>query len=317
LGEKLFSSQRLKDSVHAFREDANNQLRIPVSKALIQNFIDNAATFFVNDSSFIANFKGFAIVADQATGGQALNYFDLSSTSTRLSIYLRSSKASVKDTSVIDFPMTVYSGEANSITRQRGASEITQHLTRPAKGDSLIYIQTSPGSYAQLTIPGLSGLSNRVIHRAELIVQQLYSPTALDNIFNTPTYLYLDTKDSTNGTYIPIPCDFTTNELSTNFNYLGGLSKTVLDAAGNSVSQYTFNISRYVQSIVTKGRNNDVLRLSAPSYIFNKTAYLDRCGQSIPVFSYPRNAIADGRVKLNGTNNTATSIRLHIVYSTL
>lgn len=318
LGEKLFSPQRLKDSIHAFREDANNQLRIPVSKALIQNFIDNAATFFVNDSSFIANFKGFAIVADQATGGQALNYFDLSSTSTRLSIYVRSSKASVKDTSVIDFPMTVYSGEANSITRQRGASEITQHLSHPAKGDSLLYIQTSPGSYVQLTIPGLSVLSNRVIHRAELIVQQLYSPTALDNIFNTPTYLYLDTKDtSTNGTYIPIPCDFTTNELSTNFNYLGGLSKKVLDATGNSVSQYTFNISRYVQSIITKGRNNDVLRLSAPAYIFNKTAYLDRCGQSIPAFSFPRNTIADGRVKLNGTNNTATSIRLHIVYSTL
>ena len=317
LGEKSYFPQDLKDSVHAFRENATNQLRIPITNSLIQDFISNP-TNFLTDSSFKANFKGFAIVADQATGGQSLNYFNLTSTNTRLSIYLRSSKSNVKDTSVIDFLMTAYSGEANSIIRDRGTSEITNHLSGRPIGDSLLYIQTSPGSYAQLTIPGLSGLSNRVINRAELIVQQVYSPSSLDNIFTTPQYLYLDTKDtSTNGTYIPIPCDFSSTELSTNFSYLGGASKQVPDGMGNTISQYTFNISRYVQSIVTKGNNNAVLRLSAPYYIFNNTAYIDRCNQGIPAFSFPRNTIADGRVKLNGTNNTPTRMKLHIVYSTL
>lgn len=318
LGQQTYSPQHLKDSLHAFREDANNQLRIPISKALVQNFINNAGTIFTNDSSFIAAFNGFAIVGDPLTGGQALNYFDLSSTNTRLSIYLRSSLTNVKDTTVIDFPMTAFSGEASSVTRNRGNSEITQHLTRPATGDSLLYIQTSPGSYAQLTIPGIAGLSNRVIHRAELIVQQVYSPASLDNIFAAPKNLYLDTKDtSTVGKYIPIPCDFTSNDLSTNFSSMGGSSKLVTDASGNMVSQYTFNISRYVQGIVTKGRNSDILRLSAPYYIFNALAYVDRCGQGIPAFSFPRNNLAEGRVKLNGTNNTATRIKLHIIYSTL
>lgn len=318
LGKKLYYPSVLNDSIHAFRENASNQLRIPIDKSLIEGFINSPTNVFLNDSAFKDNFKGFAIVADEAAGGQSLNYFDLTSANTRLSLYLRSSKTNIKDTSVINFPMTSLSGESNSIIRDRGTSEITNHLSHPPAGDSLLYIQTSPGSYAQLTIPGLSGLSNRVIHRAELIVQQVYSPSSLDNIFTTPQYLYLDTKDtSTNGTYIPIPCDFSSTELSTNFSYLGGASKQVPDGMGNTISQYAFNISRYVQSIVTKGNNNAVLRLSAPYYIFNNTAYIDRCNQGIPAFSFPRNTIADGRVKLNGTNNTPTRMRLHIVYSTL
>jgi hypothetical protein len=317
LGEKLYVPSRLKDSIHAFKEDEANQLRIPINKSLIEGFINNP-DMFLKDSSFKESFKGFAIVADESTGGQALNYFDLTSTNTRLSIYVRSSKANVKDTSVINFPMTIFSGEANSIVRIRGNSEITQYLTQPPAGDSVVYIQTSPGSYAQLAIPGLSGLSNRVIHRAELIVEQLYSPNTLDNYFTAPRMLYLDAKDtSTNDTYIPVPCDFSVNELQTSFNYLGGASKQVSDGAGHTVNRYVFNISRYVQSIVTKGSNNDTFRLSAPYYIHNKTGYVDRCNQFISPFDFGMNVIADGRVKLNGTNNTSTRMRLHIVYSTL
>lgn len=316
LGEKSFYPKNLKDSVHAFREDANNQLRIPISNSLIKTFIDNPSNL-ASDSAFTAFFKGFAIVGDPSTGGQALNYFDLSSANTHLSIYTRSSKANVKDSSVIEFSLTAQAGQANSIIRERGSSEITNHLSHPVQGDSLIYIQTSPGSYAQLTIPGLSGLSNRIINRAELIVQQDYSTMSLDDIFQSPLYLYLDQKDTANGKFNPIPCDFSTTELSNNFNHLGGASKKVTNASGNLVSQYTFNISRYVQSIVTNGKSNHILRLSAPYYVTVQKAYVDACGQGIPAFQFPRNSIAEGRVRLNGTNNTPGSIKLHIVYSTL
>jgi hypothetical protein len=318
LGERFYYPKELGDSIHGFKENAAHQLRIPMSPALIQRFITDSASIFVSDSTFRNYFKGFAIVPGVATGGRALNYFNLSSTDTRLAIYLRSSVGSVKDTSVVNFAFTAYSGEANSVVRQRGMSEITNHLANPPAGDSLLYVQTSPGSYVKLKIPGLTGLSNRVINRAELIVEQAYSPSTFDNILTPPLNLYLDTKDtSTNGTYIPIPCDFSASELSTNFANMGGSAKTVLNASGNPVSQYVFNISRYVQSIVTKGTNNDGLRLSAPYYISNKNPYVDRCGQGIAAFDFRRNDVGAGRVKLNGTNLTPGRIRLHIVYSTL
>lgn len=315
LGQKEYTPKSLKDSVHTFKENDSYQLRIPIDKALVENWINLDSTMLKNDSTFKSFFKGFAIVPDEATGGQSINYFDLSRT--RLALYLRSTKAGKSDTSLVNFTMTNFSGESNSIVHSRGNSEITQHLSQPAAGDSLVYLQTSPGNYAQLSIPGISTLSNRVIHRAELIVTQLYSPNTMDDIFNVPGMLYLDTKDTSSSTYIPIPCDFTQAELQTGFTTLGGLGKLADDGMGHSVNRYVFNISRYVQSIVTKESNNAVLRLRAPFYITNSTAYVDRCNQYIGLFNTGVNTIGDGRIKLNGTNNTPTKMRLHIVYSVL
>ncbi len=318
LGEKFYTPRQLKDSVHGFKEDAANQLRIPIDPALIQKFIRDSSGNFTTDSAFKQYFKGFAIIPGKATGGQTISYYNLSSTDTRLAIYLRTSKAGVKDTSVVNFSFTAFSGEGNSIIRERGSSEITNHLSNPAAGDSLLYIQTSPGSYAKLKIPGLTGLSNRVINRAELIVEQEYSLSTFDDILSAPDNLYLDTQDtSTNGTYIPVPCDFSSAELSSNFGHLGGRAKLVTNDAGKQVTRYVFDISRYVQSIATKGSNNDILRLSAPYYITNKKPYIDWCGQTIGTFNAQRNDVAAGRVKLNGTNSTPSRIRLHIIYSKL
>ncbi|HSV11047.1 MAG TPA: DUF4270 family protein [Hanamia sp.] len=317
LGTKSYFPYVLKDSVHAYQEEAANQLRIPLSNAFIQKFITDSAQIFRSDSDFINYFKGFAIVPDEATGGQGLNYFDF--TASRLSIYLRYKNATVADTSVINFAVTGSSGLSNSLIRDRGTSEITKHLSHPATGDSLIYIQTSPGTYALLTVPGLNNLSNRVINRAELIVDQVYSTNSLNNIFSAPINLYLDVKDSSlnNGSYTPIPCDFSATELQTGFQYMGGQLKTVTDSSGQQIGEYVFNISRYVQSVITKGKSSLRLRLSAPDFVTNNTTYTDWCGQTIGIFTTPRNNLGDGRVKINGTNNTPTRIRLRIIYSKL
>src|SRR5699024_624826 len=135
-------------------------------------------------------------------------------------------------------------------------SEITNNLEQPEQGDQMIYLQTSPGNYATLKIPGLNNLSNRVIHRAELILEQDYDETNLDNVFSTPQMLFLDYKD-TSGRYLPLPCDFSENTLQNNFSELGGMAKKFKDDQGNSYSRYVFNISRYIQNIVTNNSSNE------------------------------------------------------------
>ncbi|MEO6818566.1 MAG: DUF4270 family protein [Ginsengibacter sp.] len=316
LGTKTYFPYELNDSIHSFRENATNQLRIPLDKSNAQAWaLDPSIT--ASDSAFKANFKGYAIVSDEGFGGQALNYFGLNSASTRVSIYVRTSKANVKDTSVMEFPMGSYSGQANSIVRSRNNSEITQHLSQPPAGDEDIYIQTSPGNYGEIKIPGLTGLSNRVIHRAELIMDQEYSNTTFDQYFNVPNRLFLDTQDSS-GSYIPIPCDINATEAQSGFSTFGGRAKSATDAGGNSISRYTFNITRYVQNLVTNpGNINGKLRLRAPYYISYFKGYTDRCNQFIAPFALGINVIANGRVKLSGTNNRPSAMRLHIVYSTL
>ncbi len=317
IGEKTFVPARLADSVHAFKEDASNELRIRLSDAFAQGFITDSSEIFANDTTYKNYFKGFALLMDETFGGNAINYFDLGSADTRLSFYVRTSLSNVKDTLSVNFTFTSYSGEANSVVHERGTSEITNHVSHPANGDSLIYIQTAPGSYAELKIPGLNGLSNRVIHRAELIVDQVYDPSPLLTYLTTPAYLYLDAKDTLSNTFNPIPCDFNISTGQPNFSYFGGPGKLIDDGNGHQVSEYVFNISRYVQSIVTRDSSNTTLRLQAPYQIINNAAYIDRCGIGVPPFNLPLNNIADGGVKLNGTNNTSTRIRLHIIYSTL
>ena len=56
LGEKSFAPWRLKDSVHAYNEEAANQLRIPLSLAFAQKFIDDSAQIFRNDTDFVKLF---------------------------------------------------------------------------------------------------------------------------------------------------------------------------------------------------------------------------------------------------------------------
>jgi hypothetical protein len=317
LGQKTFYPSVLKDSVHAYKEEAANQLRIPISQSLIQNFINDSAQIFKSENDFINYFKGFAVVPDESTGGNALNYFDF--TTSRLSIYMRYKNGGTADTNVVNFALSGYSGLSNSIVRNYGSSEITNHLSQPASGDSLVFIQTSPGTYAILTVPALTGLSNRVINSAEIIVDQAYSPNSLNDIFSPPANLYVQIKDPSinNGKYIPIPCDFSASELQSGFQYMGGQMKTTTNSSGQSIAEYHLNITRFVQSIVTKGKQNFTIKLSAPHYITNTGTYVDWCGQGIAPFSVSRNTEAAGRVVLNGTNDTPTHIRLHVIYSTL
>lgn len=318
LGEKSYTPARFKDSVTVSGKKVANQLRIPIDNFLAAGWLATASTTLSSDSAFKIFNKGFAIISDQGAGGNAINYFDLSNSNTGISIYYRTTKGDKKDTTILHFPMTITSGEANFVERERGTSEITNHLTQPANGNEEIYIQASPGNYAELKIPALANMSNRVIHRAELIVEQVYSSNTFDNLFTAPQMLYLDTQDTSSlGKYIPVPCDFTQETTQSRFASLGGQAKKIKDANGNTVNQYVFNISRYVQSIVTKKANNAVFRLSAPYYIHNYKMYIDRCNQMIPVFHYGMNNLADGRVKLHGTDGTPSRMRLKIIYSKL
>ncbi|MBN9349125.1 MAG: DUF4270 family protein [Chitinophagaceae bacterium] len=316
LGEKTFIPKNLDDSIHAFKENDANELRIPISNSWGLSLINNIPNIS-SDSAFKLFFKGFAIIADQSAGGQALNYFNLNSSATRLAVYTRSSKDTVKDSTILNLTFNGNSAQANYVHVDRNSSEITQFLSQPSTGDSILYIQSTPGSYALLKIPGLNGFPNSVINQAQIIAEQVYEPSATP--FSVPRQLFIEIADPSNpGQYKLVPCDFTMTELQSGFSHFGGRPKTITNNSGQLVAQYNFDVSRYIQSIVTRGATNAVIKLSAPFYIQNTTAaYVDTCDNPISLFSFNTNNIGEGGVKLNGTNVTPTHIRLRVVYSKL
>lgn len=312
LGQKSYLPSQLDDSVHAYKEDAANQLRIPIGDSIIKNLIRDSS-LLTTDSAFNEHFKGFALIADQTAGGNALNYFFLQSSNTKLSVYIRNTQDGEVDTTVWNLAVTRLSGTANVIQRDRNAATITQYLDTTVVNDSLLFVQTVPGTYVNLQIPELDGFPNNVINRAELVLDQVYDPSA---IFNVPDVVMLDIWDSTDSAYIPIPCDVTMNEIRSGLRNFGGRPQIVQDANGNQIHRYVFNISRYVQGIITRHEKNATIRLRAPFYFEIKDNYLDRCGQVMNQIIFPTNPIADGRVLLHGSGTGTNSVRLNIIYST-
>ncbi|RYY60416.1 MAG: DUF4270 family protein, partial [Chitinophagaceae bacterium] len=186
--------------------------------------------------------------------------------------------------------------------------------------DNELYIQSTPGSFATLKIPGLTGLTNRVVHRAEIMADQIWS--GIEDSMFYPTNLYLDAYDPTVSKYQTIPYDVTFDASgNANLAAFGVVPYTILDpVSGKPVKQWRFNVTRYVQNILTGSVNVFDMRLLMPFTLaenYRSSPAATPLLAGIPVNSAP----GKGRVRLRGSGNGTLPgadpgrIRLRIVYS--
>jgi len=318
LGSKLVDFTTLDDSVKDVRKRdtlrLKNQLRIQLDKNLANRFLAyDTSNAYKNDSTFRTLFKGLAIRVDEAgsPGKNALAYFLPSGVNTKLIFYYRvqsSTSSAIVDTVSTEFAFYQFNFANANVLSRTPANNYLTYLNNGNTNDDKVYIQSSPGSYATLRIPNLNTLSNRIIHRAELLVESI-SNDPLEK-FGKPGTLFLDAIDTANKRIITIPYDFTYgNDFETIF---GGPIK---------YNKYNFNLSRYVQSIVTRHENDYNLRLYAP---FRTNSTEVRGGVSITPSppgensGFPINSpLAYGRVILAGGSyaDQTKKIRLRIIYS--
>jgi hypothetical protein len=310
LGTKTFSVPQFKNTIAIINKPRDttrvtNVLRIPVSNLLGDRLArfdttDNGA--YKSDSLFRTKFRGLAVKATAVSGPGVLTYFDLSSTSSQLVVYYRVSRNGVLDTTSAVFRHSVPS-QFNSIKRTPGGD---YQANLNAASPQQLHIQSSPqGSYASLFVEGLNNFPNKVIHRAELIAYRV--PTTLDNIFTPPNRLFLDHKGKADTAAFLFDNDIQAGgDGSFNLGSFGGTLR--------SDNSYRFNITRYVQGIVTRKEPNDSLRIYAPlRTVLQSKLFGQRV--TVPVLS----VIGNGRVTLAGPNHPdpARRIRLRVVYSNL
>jgi hypothetical protein len=318
IGTKTYAINKLKDTSYV-KEPGDtgsrftkyvNVLRIPLNNsfgAKIANFdsdLSKPNPGFYNDSAFRKELAGLAVRASNS--GNALAYFNLmSSSNTKLTIYYRIQKvgATNDDTTLsVDFVHSGF-GQANYVNVQPGGN--WQAAINNPNADRL-FIQSSPsGAYAEIDIPDLDNFQNAVVHRAELIANRLSPVTP----FNPPPRLYLDRvrKSATTSTF--------TFENDLPLNQDGSIGFDIFGGTSRGDGTYRFNITRYVQGIITRNEPNDTLRLFAP-YRTVDSAINIGTRITIPVNSN----IANGRVILAGGNyiaNPAVRMRLRIIYSKL
>lgn len=317
LGEATFAPNSLNDSVYLKGQTVAKQLRIRLSNDFGNQLLkaDSAdGQPYASDSLFREFFKGFAIVPEISGAGSqanALMSFALSDTNTHLVLHYRYPKNGTPDTTSRKFKFnnSTLSGNANRIERDRNGSEIERYVGKPSNGDSLIYIQTSPGSYAKVSMPSLAAFKaakgNVMIHLAELVIDQVPSSNqTLDNILEPPPLLYLDFYDSTAKTQLP----FLNDALATGSydpTLFGGIIGQAPNAGATPYAQYRIFITRHVQGIITRNIANPVLTLYSPYQVSYSTLGLN----------FNVNPLAYGRIRLGGGNHSSKRMRLRIVYT--
>lgn len=318
--------RRLGDSVKNRFEQTTNQLRIRLNNDVARRFMKvyDSSNVYKSDSLLRTVFAGFAVTADAVSPANALLRINLVDTSTKLALYYNSSStgATQRDTSVRYFRCHSSSGSVNYITRDRSGSEVANHLNTTSKPDSLVYLQTGPGTYVRVRIPGLKTLSNRIIHRAELIAEQV--PDAANAMLETqllpPRFLLLSVFDSANNYKRNVPNDFIVGSSGANISSFGGglLYKTV--PGYDRLGTYVFDLSRYVQGIVTRQDTLQTLRLTAPvnDSLHYHNPYPANTGTGSLYYLTPSsigNTIGYGRVRLGGGTHSRFRMRLRIIYS--
>jgi hypothetical protein len=316
LGTRTFAPSILNDSLVLLEQRLNNQLRIRLDdefgkRLLAQDSAEGKP--YNSDSSFRDFFKGFALVPDEAGGPQAnaLMSFSLSDTNTYLRLYYRYIKNGVLDTTNRKFVLNngIPGGHVNNIKRDYSGSQIEAHLNPPPGGDSLVYLQVSPGSYAIVRLSALEGFKaskgNVMVHLAELGMQQAEAPPAENNNYLiVPNYLTLDYRDTVNNRQVPFLYDAFLSGTYTPLVF-GGIPKPIVGPTGQVVSEFKFAITRYVQGIITRNEPNFPIYLYAPYTVTYKELLL----------SYGLNNVARGRVKVGGGKHNSQKMKLRIIYS--
>jgi Domain of unknown function (DUF4270) len=306
LGSATFAIKNIKDTTRLVRgTDTSyvaNVVRIRLDNSLGVRFsqydtIQGPNGGYYNDSIFRTLFRGFSVKADPT--GNALSYYSLFDfANTRLTVYFTHGT----DTASFDYHHTA-NGQSNYVNRESEGNYLA-YLNNGA-GDK-IYLQSSPGSYVTIRVPALDTFGNKTIHRAELVAVKI--PSTSDNIFSAPDQLMLDRKNSTPPDTISMLEKDLVADASGNlaFSAFGGVLRP-----DNTVR---FDISRYIQSIVTRHVANDTLRMYAPlrTTVYNASfrQYLN-----VNVSRY----IAKGRLVLGGGSypDSTMQLRLRIVYSDL
>ena len=136
-----------------------------------------------------------------------------------------------------------------------------------------------------------------------------------------PRYLFLGTYDTSTKLIRNVPNDFTGTTNATSFNQFGGKLQYRSINGYDNVATYNFNVSRYVQGVISRTDSlfdfriiapvNDSILL-VPPYPYNKqAATTDYLTTSLG------NQAAIGRVVLGGGSRSKFRMRLHIYYSNL
>jgi len=329
IGSATIDLRKLDDSVKVYKDTTAKQLRIRLSDAFGERLLkyDTATRGayvdgYSTDSVFCSKFAGFALKSEG--GGNGLMGFNLAGANTKLAIYYKDDNGAQPvnkwDTAVayFKFATSVGSAAANLVKRDYSSTSWLATASDQIE-DNMVYIQATPGTFAKVKIPGLAGINNRVIHRAELIVEQAFNNIVTDSQFYNPPAMFLDAWDPSISKYRTVPYDLSVSSAgSINYANFGIYPLSKLDPANQPVKAWHFNLTRYVQNLITAKLPLYEFRLFSPSYVVDTYGIPSLVTDTqIPIQPFSPPSIVKGRVRVHGGQNLSNPqrMRMRIIYS--
>lgn len=298
-----------------------NVMRLPIDPSIGLRFAGyDTSTVYLSsgrDSAFQKAFNGLAIRVDGSGSAtnKALAFFNPGNQNTKLTFYFRVMRNGVEDTLTTDlipyytFATAGIGYAANLIHRTPAHEYTTLSETSAVENPEKLLIQSAPGSYAIINVPGLKEIPNSIIHRAELSF--MAAPSAGDEMYTAPDRFFLDLIDSANNRFITVKEDFYFPNLQQSLEYdvnnFGGILKN---------NKYSFNLTRYIQGMVTRESENYAFRLYAPQAA--RVFYSVPSSQIVTAGRYfvPVNSrVAKGRAVIYGGGQLPESMVVRIIYS--
>lgn len=321
------------DTLKHYNEVVSNQLRIKLDNSLGNRFLKQFDTLtggihvwdtaYKSHTAFDKAFRGFNI---HVTGGNAIMNVMLPDAATRLAIYFKhlskdptTGAVKIKDTAVSYFEFNSNLSASSNYVKRTLTPAVQQAIANTATPDTIVYMMTSPsGARTEIEIPGLNNLRNVLVHRAELVLDQVPGDATADG-YLTPGNLFLSAYSYDSSRIIGIPggdAEFNIQGIANPLAF-GGFPFLNADATTPNTYKYTFNLSRYVQHIVTQKDSSFKLVLTAP-YRQVIHPYLNSIAMVSISGLNPYNYPAVGRVALyGGTHSSPRRMRLRIIYSIL
>ncbi len=147
------------------------QLRVPISKAFINNILFNASSAQLASNTIFNNtVKGLYLTLDKTgtTGAGGIIMFNLTDS---VNVYYRTTNGTTIDTTSTTLPLSAHAAQIIHTP----SSAVSTELSNTGTSRDIIYLQGLAGLKAKISFPYLKNIlktvgSNIVINRAELVV---------------------------------------------------------------------------------------------------------------------------------------------------
>lgn len=280
-----------KDSVSFDSGRQKPQIKIPINTLFAQVILQQQGqSTFANSANFQSFVKGLYITTENTSlvsGQGAIMYLKMNDVKSRMVVYYHNDTGTYEKKYEFSLTNTArFTNFKHDYTSSVHSSLASQLGTTPQDTNSKVFVQAMAGLRAKVTFPYLKNIndSGRVaVNKAVLVVKvdtTINSYADLKTYPAPPTMVLFEIKDD--GTSGVVSPDYFEGS-----NYFGGTYNA-------TTKEYSFNISRYTQQVLSGQKNNNGLYILVSS-----------------------GSILANRIVLGGGNSTNFKMKLNITYTKL